>query len=66
MNEFLGVGTGGSILKNFYQPQQPMSYLQTALKKRRRRKMQQYGMEPNDMGMIENSNMGYAKMRGFL
>lgn len=66
MNTFLNVGTGGGLLKNYYPQANPMSTLQNALKKRRRRKMNQYGMEPNDMGMIESSNMGYAKMRGFL
>lgn len=65
MNQFLDVSTGGSLLKNYY-PARQMSVLESALKKRRRKKMNQYGFEPNDMDMIQASNMGYGKMRGFL
>lgn len=64
MNQFLNVSSGGNLLKNYYAGPQPMSVLQSALKKRRRKKMKQYGFEPNDMNMIEQSNMGYGKMRG--
>lgn len=38
MNKFLGVSTGGAILKKDYPDEPPMSLLQDALHKRRRRK----------------------------
>lgn len=38
MNKFLGVSTGGAILKKDYPDERPMSVLEDALYKRRKRK----------------------------
>lgn len=61
MNDFLGVSTGGSLLKEYYPDRDSMSVLQAALRKRRKnRKKNRFGLMPQDQKELDSANMGFG------